>query len=452
MNQNPYYYNNFPSVAEQTAPNDRPSTMKKKRTPRDNYKREDYEQNTGKDPNIDPAGYEPGSSSRTTNIAKSFGKLIQGRKGGSEQDEKFINDNQQRQEEELHDLRQLLTDREREIDELKRLLRDSDEKSNKLKRRNEKLQGYIDNDESTLGHQQSDDVVLSQFRSLILGIKSWSNRYCGSSSQEAASRSQDTDFSIHWEEDHEITQNIFPLNQSKEDFIHSLSDVRQKRKFLRGWIGLHIAETIFRTLPSTRHPQGSGADIWIPDELGSHVNEVEIALLNSGNLVTRSDFNQWRSFTMSLLFKKYPGLSEETSFFMMKDAKQIVKHIVPKHDRDPAAQKLMENVYKPALELAQLLRRQRASWSVEFPYTNRHKTNSNYNGCIFDDSCMKDSEDDEEELRGHQIYTHKWVQAVVTPVLYKSGTIDGKQYNVEIVVEKAEVSCAAANQQQYATR
>lgn len=308
MSQNPHHYMNFPSVARQTTPNDHPSTVKPSQAKKNaiyatlinvkamnrvrplnppdmhfTYARPDM----GKDQNTNSTGYGQGSSSKATRGLSNITKFNRLRKGGSEQDEKFVNENQQRQEQELDDLKQLLTNREREIDELKRLLRDSDEKSNKLKRRNEKLQGYIDNDESTLGHQQSDDVVLSQFRSLILGIKSWSNRWCGSSSQDASSRSQDGNLSIHWEEDHEIIQNIFPWNQSKEDFMYCLSDVRQKRKFVRGWIGLHIAKTIFRTLPSTRYPRGSGVDIWIPDDLRSHVNEVEIALLNSGKLRQR---------------------------------------------------------------------------------------------------------------------------------------------------------------------
>lgn len=108
-------------------------------------------------------------------------------------------------------------------------------------------------------------------------------------------------------------------------------------------------------------------------------------------------------------------------------------------------------MYKPALELSRLLRRQRTSWSVHFSATRQQIVPGGNTAAIhtalraiFDDGVMKDMDLDEEEIPSSDQYCHKYVEIIVGPALFKSGNIDGEKYDMENVMEKAEVSCAPA--------
>ncbi|KAI0517989.1 hypothetical protein F5B22DRAFT_87347 [Xylaria bambusicola] len=394
---------------------------------RDQCEQGDYDLGPGKDLE---ASYE--HSSGTRKFLKNNLNKIRG--NGLERDERLAVDQQQRLEKELHELRQISSDQRKEIEELKRMIRDGDEKSNKLKRRNEKLQAQIDNDESVLGHQKSDEDVKAPFQSMNIAIKNWTSKWC-----DTTRRNIECTFDrLFCEKRMGIVQSILPLVKNQDDFISLILDVKRRRKFVRGWIGFHIANDIFRTLPG---PSGneSGSDIWIPAKIRGSVDEVEHTLLSSGKCLSMSDFNQWRSLTMTLLFKKYPSISDDAWCFMSENARDAVHDIapiIPRVDRDAAVKHLIETVYRPALEFAQLLRRQRALWSVRFPCLMTVGRSS-----IFNPACMKDSDDDEEEPR--QLDAQRYIEIVSTPVLYKSGNIDGKQYDEENVVEKAEISCEA---------
>ncbi|KAJ8123971.1 hypothetical protein ONZ43_g199 [Nemania bipapillata] len=423
-------------------PDNQPSTRKPKEH---KSHRSPYGRGVGKDSSANhPSNtYEQSSGSKGTRK-----KL---KKGNPQQDEKATHETIQRLEQELHSLKQRRDYQEQQIDDLKAMLREREDKSSKLKRRNEKLQSQIDNDESTLGHQQPDEVVLSQFRSLKGSIKIWASKWFSSTSPH------DIGFDFDWsvDGDFKIVQSILPSVNNKEDFADFFTDVKNRRRFVRGWIGFHVARDIFRTLPAAANIrpflQELGSDIWIPTTLRSQVSDIELAFLNSGDSTTPGEFNQWRSLTMSLLFKKYPGISEETIHLMEERARRALRPIISalsRADRDHAKQKLIENVYKPALELSQLMRRQRAVWSVRFLYGGLQSRDER-NTTLFNERFMNDTEDleDEDEPKSRDVRWVKRVDIVVTPLLYKSGTIDGKQYDVESVVERAEVFCAPSDQQ-----
>ncbi|KAI2782815.1 hypothetical protein F4815DRAFT_442803 [Daldinia loculata] len=152
---------------------------------------------------------------------------------------------------------------------------------------------------------------------------------------------------------------------------------------------------------------------------------------------------------MARLAKKYPDFTEED--FVIENVASVLKVINPLgHDHDPT-QRLIENVYKPALELSRLLRRQRASWSVHFSATRQQPVPGGNTAAIptalraiFDDGVMKDMDLDEEEIPSSDQYCHKYVEIIVDPALFKSGNIDGEQCDMDNVMEKAEVSCAPA--------
>ncbi|KAI1804475.1 hypothetical protein F4811DRAFT_277551 [Daldinia bambusicola] len=329
-----------------------------------------------------------------------------------------------------------------EVEHLQNQVQALEESNQIIKRRNDKLQGYVDNREAALGYQESDEAITSKFRSLYHQIRTWSNKFCVNSDKPIKLGFPD-------EEQFQLLQRVLPMMSNVEDWATCLSDSKRRRKFVRGWVALNVTETMFRTLPSKNYQWDSGTDYWIPEQTRRGLVDVERALLNSGHSITLSNFHQWRAITMALLAKTYPNFSEED--VMAENAAAVMKVISPLGHEHDTTQRLIENVYKPALELSRLLRRQRASWSVRFPATRQQPVPGSNAAAmptalraIFDDSIMKDMDLDEEETPSSDQYCHKYVEIIVGPALLKSGNIDGEQYDMENVMEKAEVSCAPA--------
>lgn len=118
---------------------------------------------------------------------------------------------------------------------------------------------------------------------------------------------------------------------------------------------------------------------------------------------------------------------------------------LPTADLSELEHSLCENVFVPAVELSQVLRRQRAHWYSRFP----HITSANIplaeeyiEAYPFQPDQMRDvdsPEEDEDECRQDPCF--KAVEIIIRPGLFKCGNNDGEQYEVESVVEKAQVSC-----------
>ncbi|KAJ4203210.1 hypothetical protein NW767_005321 [Fusarium falciforme] len=115
----------------------------------------------------------------------------------------------------------------------------------------------------------------------------------------------------------------------------------------------------------------------------------------------------------------------------------------PTADMDELERTLLENVFVPAVELSQVLRRQRAYWYVQFPRVMAAKgllSDEHTRPYIFKPDQMADidSSDEEADARGQCL---KSVDIIILPGLYKCGDNDGERYEIESVVEKAQVSC-----------
>ncbi|KAI0849513.1 hypothetical protein F5Y00DRAFT_269499 [Daldinia vernicosa] len=362
--------------------------------------------------------------------------------GGPSPAEQACDERFDKLEEKYHQTKEKNKKQQIEMEHLHDQVQALEESNQIIKRRNDKLQGYVDNKEAAIGYQEPDEAITSKFRSLHHQIRTWANKFCVNSDKPIKLAFPD-------EEQFRLLQRVLPMMGNVDDWATCLSDSKRRRKFVRGWVALNVTETMFRTLPSKNYQWDSGTDYWIPEQTRRGLVDVERALLNSGHAITLSSFHQWRAVTMALLAKKYPDFTEED--VMIENAASVLKVINPLgHERD-TTQRLIENVYKPALELSRLLRRQRASWSVRFPATRQQPVPGGNTAAIptalraiFDDGVMKDMDLDEEEIPSSDQYCHKYVEIIVGPALFKSGNIDGEQYDMENVIEKAEVSCAAA--------
>lgn len=168
-----------------------------------------------------------------------------------------------------------------------------------------------------------------------------------------------------------------------------------------------------------------------------------------GEAIPLSAFHEWRALTFALFNRQFapPRWPQDTDAAFQQTIEKIISVIKPlasaSVDLADLERRLQENVFVPAVELSQRLRRQRACWYVRFPHimvASSLPQNEYTEPYIFRPDEMKDVDspsDDEDDTSG----CLKAVDIVITPSLYKSGNHDGEQYDVEYPVLKAEVSC-----------
>lgn len=149
---------------------------------------------------------------------------------------------------------------------------------------------------------------------------------------------------------------------------------------------------------------------------------------------------------MNLIKIVSPDIPEDALVEMDREAQDIIDVLRPlsKASFDIAAEeefkkKLVDKVFKPALDLARKLRCQQAAWSIRYPRTAGAAPPKSESGAMhtpvtpFDPNLMWDSDaDDDEQVRVR-------VEMFVTPALFKSGSSDGMKYEIEKAFLKAEV-------------
>ncbi len=93
-------------------------------------------------------------------------------------------------------------------------------------------------------------------------------------------------------------------------------------------------------------------------------------------------------------------------------------------------------IYVEAVRFAQLLRQQRAEWSVKFPSRPKTPVESQL---MFDPSYMRnelDGDDTSDEKTSRQ----QLVEITVTPALFKRGNANGEHFDKEITAVPASVT------------
>ncbi|KAF2643574.1 hypothetical protein P280DRAFT_256134 [Massarina eburnea CBS 473.64] len=98
------------------------------------------------------------------------------------------------------------------------------------------------------------------------------------------------------------------------------------------------------------------------------------------------------------------------------------------------------DIFNEAVRFAQFLRRQRALWSVRFPMRKKLPNVTETAPLAFDGSYMKDEWGEEDVGQGY------YVELVVTPTLWKRGTIDGERFENEEAAVPAKVVLATSPQ------
>lgn len=158
-------------------------------------------------------------------------------------------------------------------------------------------------------------------------------------------------------------------------------------------------------------------------------------------------FNDWRAFTAELLGKvaAFPeGNPTDEALTLVGVAVADVMDVAKAWQKNPADQRKIEDglqaIFLRAVQFSRLIRRQRALWSVRFPL-------GPYGGgpgpLKFEPSSMKNHrvEDDDDDEGGRKP-EQRFVEYVITPALFKRGTMDGERYDSEAAIVVAEVGLA----------
>ncbi|KAM6516432.1 hypothetical protein FALCPG4_014616 [Fusarium falciforme] len=313
-----------------------------------------------------------------------------------------------------------------------------DSECSRLKNRVEAMQSARDAQESRLGRQEQDDSIKAQVANVFLPIKKWTTNFCRNASQPFDVAGISPSFTP-------LIQRVIPSILSLEDLPVFLpgSDMKRRKMFVRGWIAFNVT---FRVLSDLKQSD-SESDLWLPKMQRGAVKSLESIFISSE--IDQSSYHEWRTLTLALLDKRFHSClwtqdTSETLNNIMQTTLEVIRPLgSPTADMVELERTLLENVFIPAVELSQVLRRQRAYWYVQFPHIKAAKnllSDERMQPYIFKPDQMADidSSDEEADARGQCL---KSVDIIILPGLYKCGDNDGEQYEIKSVVEKAQVSC-----------
>jgi len=338
-----------------------------------------------------------------------------------------------------------------EKDELQKRLDKAENKGDKLERKTDEMQRHLDNKELFLGPQIFDDKIAERFESLLGRIRTWSLKY----THDASTSSGDLPLG-DYEEYRQINSLCSEYRQvnslcSESGGLHAvLIDQKKRRLFARGLVACVITNSIFRTYYTHEHPNSGGQDYWLDEQTRENFSNMENKLYSADRaVVSYREFNDWRALTAELLWRtrKERELPADLDTYLQSRVELIEKAMAPWVPPNPGNTvdgfEKLSDIFKEAIWLSQILRRQRPCWVVRFPIMPH--TTPEYrakHGAIltheYDPRTMKDRQFDDFQ-GNYDDLRKKLVEFVVSPALYKRGTLGGDHFERESIVKKAEV-------------
>ncbi len=142
------------------------------------------------------------------------------------------------------------------------------EKGKEIKQSADKMAYSLENKELLIGRQKSDEDIYSHFRSLVGQIKTWSVPF-------AQIRQNAPAYSV------EAIEEFRKVSPGVSDFQRFLQTPKNLRLLVRGYVGLAIAESLFRTIPYAPDQGLHGEDVWMNRELAHSFALIENSLFHS---------------------------------------------------------------------------------------------------------------------------------------------------------------------------
>ena len=153
--------------------------------------------------------------------------------------------------------------------------------------------------------------------------------------------------------------------------------------------------------------------------------------------ISARTFHSWRVFTANLLAKTTAIEHNDTCRAQVKaKVEELLGCIRPLCPLDigPARIELQE-IFQEAIEVAKVLRQQRAVWILRFPTPDMTEEQQDWS-LKFNLERMEDKEDYEGD---------RCVKIIYEPMLIKQGTLEGYDYDQEQVIHKAQVVTCPPN-------
>lgn len=359
-------------------------------------------------------------------------------------------------QQQIHFLKQQDDVHTRTITDLRNDLKVETQNTKIIKDSANKMAYAMESKDLYVGRQDSDDAVYSRFQTLIGQIKTWSIPFA-----------QDRP-SFHVESAAGAIADFRKVAPAVTDFSRFLQTPKNMRLFVRGYVGLIMAEMLFRTLPSGTHLGSKGEDIWMDTKLARSVFLIEKRLFDAGKpifcwvdrvlimttqdgkAISSRELHDWRALTTTLI-SKLNDASSKTGKGMeacVTDCSNrimgVVGNWVATENRRTLEDTLLP-VLLQAVKLSQTLRCQRAYWSVRHPgdAIRQGPQSGLPDGLVFLDKATMDDkhgDEDSDEEAAHAQYS-KTVEIFITPGLFKSGNSDGEQFDIETCIERSEVKC-----------
>jgi len=130
------------------------------------------------------------------------------------------------------------------------------------------MEANMNNREYFLGDQASDEDVRAMFMILMIEIKTWSQAFSNGNARTLR------------EENFQVYQKVTPIYTVLEDLENSTENSKQKRFFVRGWIGYVMCTRLFRNLEEPI--KDLATDAWLEKPLEDSFLLLENRLLRAG--------------------------------------------------------------------------------------------------------------------------------------------------------------------------
>lgn len=156
-------------------------------------------------------------------------------------------------------------------------IRELEQQNRTLMWRADKLQTSLNEKDTTLEYQKSDQVIMSAVNDLFGDIKTWANRACASSELITLNHiGLDGNFVG-------LALRVAPGLQDISHIPEYIGERKRRKMFLRGLVGLIILEAMIRNVPVPGVPANSTArDQWLRSDVRDSVSVLESNLLYSG--------------------------------------------------------------------------------------------------------------------------------------------------------------------------
>ena len=312
-----------------------------------------------------------------------------------------------------------------------------------------KMAYALENKELFVGRPNSDDFIFGEYLALMNQIKTWSASFAHGPPVDCHNLPSD------------VAQEVHAVAPAGLGFLQTRKDLRL---IVRGYVGLMLQSCIFRVLLYKPQRNTYGKDIWMDSALADHFSQIENNLFDTSKWVFPSctskstnvepylnssidaisdhQFHDWRALTATLISKQ--SGSSRTGKGMESHVTNcglqilaVVGRWAPEEKHEGLREGLQSIIFQ-AVKLSQMLRCQRASWSIR-----NAELASDHGALVFDEATMTDKQGEEEEDENSNARTpyRKTVEIVVTPALFKRGNSDGERYEFETCIERAEVKC-----------